>query len=150
MSLFGGTQLCLLLASLKVSSSYYYNNIRMKAGWYLCRGPMQFGLRYLFQGHMSRSAGNSNQMKHQQHSRALTRGQPLVLRQFIFVGDSSVVNSIKLTAYHPRWAFGYFSIHLPKFLEIIFLSMLRVSASLGLLNCMPVCSQPMSHILFFF
>lgn len=70
--------------------------------------------------------------------KGLGSGSTPCLETFIFIGDSSVANSVKLSAYQPRWAFGAFGAYLPSFMEKVLRSMLRVSASLGLLNCMPV------------
>ncbi|CAA6671555.1 unnamed protein product [Spirodela intermedia] len=72
------------------------------------------------------------------HVKGLDSGSTPCLETFIFIGDISVANSIKLSAYQPRWALGAFGVYLPNLMEKVLISMFRVSASLGLLNCMPV------------
>ncbi|XP_019706630.1 membrane-bound transcription factor site-2 protease homolog isoform X2 [Elaeis guineensis] len=58
---------------------------------------------------------------------------------FVYVGDvSSLAYSIQLSAYQPRWASIIFSAYLPYVLEKVSACTFHVSATLGLLNSMPV------------
>uniref|UniRef100_A0A1D1XKR9 Membrane-bound transcription factor site-2 protease n=2 Tax=Anthurium amnicola TaxID=1678845 RepID=A0A1D1XKR9_9ARAE len=71
--------------------------------------------------------------------KSFVSGSAACLETFVFIGDTvSIVNSIKLSAYRPRWESGTFGAYLPNFLEKVLVSMFRVSASLALLNSMPV------------
>ncbi|XP_077252291.1 peptidase M50 family protein isoform X2 [Tasmannia lanceolata] len=57
---------------------------------------------------------------------------------FVFVGDVlSVVHSIQLTSYRPRWAFSFGPLF-PNMLEKILAYISHVSATLALLNSLPV------------
>ncbi|KAL4204940.1 hypothetical protein AMTRI_Chr01g134710 [Amborella trichopoda] len=57
---------------------------------------------------------------------------------FVFIGDTGgAARSVQLTSYQPRWRF-LFSCYLPDALEKLLLSTFYVSATLGLLNSMPL------------
>ncbi|MQL83776.1 hypothetical protein Taro_016268 [Colocasia esculenta] len=61
------------------------------------------------------------------------------LQTFVFIGDVvSIANSIELSAYQPRSPSRTILTYLPNFLEKVLVSTFRVSASLALLNSMPV------------
>ncbi|XP_008791413.2 membrane-bound transcription factor site-2 protease homolog isoform X2 [Phoenix dactylifera] len=58
---------------------------------------------------------------------------------FVYVGDvPSVAYSIQLSAYQPRWSSIIFSAYLPYVLEKLLGCAFHVSATLGLLNSLPV------------
>lgn len=57
---------------------------------------------------------------------------------FVYVGDvASEAHSIQLTSYRPRWAFSL-STYFPNILEKIVAYTFHVSATLALLNSLPV------------
>lgn len=57
---------------------------------------------------------------------------------FVFIGDFiSMVNSVSLTAYRPRWA-SNFGAYIPSVLEKILSCTFHVSLTLALLNSLPV------------
>ncbi|XP_078429074.1 peptidase M50 family protein isoform X2 [Wolffia australiana] len=106
-----------------------------------CLGPVQSPYSVWVEVSFLRSH-DSECLKVVKNKRSLTvsglESGPKTCREtLVFVGDISAANLIKLSAYYPRWSVGSLSIHLPDILERVFLSMLRVSASLGLLNSMP-------------
>ncbi|XP_042451807.1 membrane-bound transcription factor site-2 protease homolog isoform X2 [Zingiber officinale] len=58
---------------------------------------------------------------------------------FVFIGDAlSLAHSIHLSAYQPRWIFTAYMAHMPDVLEKFLACCFRISASLALVNSLPV------------